>query len=130
MYTHEEARSRKKKLEDDGINTHIASFLSKSRRRKRKKMEIEICIQIMRRRARKEMGVRSHAIERIKDSLSLQMLKLIKQYRVLLEISFNVFDPNVNSTNNHRLPMSLSSLCLCLSIRCVCVCAYKTFATQ
>lgn len=42
------------------------------------------------------------ANKRAKDS---QMLKLIKQYRVLLEISFNVFDPNVNSKQ--------SSLCRC-----------------
>lgn len=41
-----------------------------------------------------------------KDS---QMLKLIKQYRVLLEISFNVFDPNVNSKQSSSSSFSSSS---------------------
>lgn len=52
---------------------------------------------------------------------SQKMLKLIKQYRVLLEISFNVFDPNVNSKQSSLLSSSsFSVLVLWICRRCRC----------
>lgn len=52
-----------------------------------------------------------HTREDERASKDSPMLKLIKQYRVLLEISFNVFDPNVNSKQSSSSSV-LSSSCV------------------
>lgn len=87
---------------------HVTEWICTSILQQTKNMEIEIYPNKCEKKKKKWSKRKSERVneQASKDS---QMLKLIKHYRVLLEISFNVFDPNVNSKQSSFSSSLLSS---------------------
>lgn len=101
---------KRKKTHTHWTNTHRFTVSTKEKTKERKKMWKWKLKFVSKSCARKKNRRPPHKRERRKDSRSRsvsQMLKLIKQYRVLLEISFNVFDPNVNTKQSSRRRSSI-----------------------